>query len=82
MHVKREQVIHIDVRNVELCVMPVRGLPDCVILEEEPYIRINVGIVEMNSMIDFDHAWNLDMGSYSYGWYRDKNGLHDLGLFR
>ena len=29
---------------------------------------------------DYDMAWNLDMGSYSYGWYRDGKGLHHLGL--
>lgn len=30
---------------------------------------------------DYDNAWNLDMGTYSYGWYRDENGkIHHLGL--
>lgn len=29
---------------------------------------------------DYDKAWNLDMGTYAYGWYRDERGLHHLGL--
>ena len=28
----------------------------------------------------YDIAWNLDMGTYSYGWYKDEKGLHHLGL--
>lgn len=29
----------------------------------------------------YDNAWNLDMGTYSYGWYRDHEGeIHHLGL--
>ena len=32
-------------------------------------------------LIDYDNAWNLDMGSYSYGWYRDSKGkVNHLGL--
>lgn len=34
-----------------------------------------------NQLVDYERAWNLDMGTYSYGWYRDKNGkLYQLGL--
>ena len=33
-----------------------------------------------NQLIEYDHAWNLDMGTYSYGWYKDEKGLHHLGL--
>lgn len=29
---------------------------------------------------DYDHAWNLDMGTYSYGWYRKDGKIHHLGL--
>ena len=29
---------------------------------------------------DYDNAWNLDMGTYSYGWYKDEKGIHHLGL--
>ena len=31
-------------------------------------------------LTDYDRAWNLDMGTYAYGWYRDERGLHHLGL--
>lgn len=29
---------------------------------------------------DYDRAWNLDMGTYAYGWHRDGTGLHRLGM--
>lgn len=32
-----------------------------------------------HSLSDYDYAWNLDMGTYAYGWYRDESGLHRLG---
>lgn len=32
------------------------------------------------SLTEYDEAWNLDMGTYSYGWYRDDWGVHHLGL--
>lgn len=32
-------------------------------------------------LTEYDRAWNLDMGSFAYGWYRDYNGnMHHLGL--
>lgn len=31
------------------------------------------------SLTGYDNAWNLDMGTYAYGWYRDESGLHQLG---
>ena len=31
-------------------------------------------------LADYDNAWNHDMGTYSYGWYKDEKGLHHLGL--
>ena len=34
-----------------------------------------------NQLTEYENAWNLDMGTYSYGWYRDdKNVLHHLGI--
>lgn len=33
-----------------------------------------------NLSSDYDHAWNLDMGTYSYGWYRKDGKIHHLGL--
>lgn len=33
------------------------------------------------SLKEYENAWNLDMGSYSYGWYRDDTGkIHHLGI--
>lgn len=29
----------------------------------------------------YDYAWNLDMGTYSYGWYKDNRGTHRIGIF-
>ena len=31
-------------------------------------------------LTDCDKVWNLDMGTYAYGWYRDECGLHRLGV--
>ena len=31
------------------------------------------------SLTKYDNAWNLDMGTYSYGWYRKDGRLHYLG---
>lgn len=34
-----------------------------------------------NQLTEYENAWNLDMGTYSYGWYRDdKNVLNHLGM--
>lgn len=33
-----------------------------------------------SQLADYDNAWNLDMGTYSYGWYKDESGLHHLGI--
>lgn len=33
-----------------------------------------------SQLTEYDHAWNLDMGTYSYGWYRQDGHLHRLGL--
>ena len=32
-----------------------------------------------HSLTGYENAWNLDMGTYAYGWYRDDSGLHHLG---
>jgi|GEM_PF-7070597 hypothetical protein len=32
------------------------------------------------TLTEYESAWNLDMGTYAYGWYRDSTGLHYLGL--
>ena len=29
---------------------------------------------------NYDSAWNLDMGTYAYGWYREDGKFHHLGL--
>lgn len=29
---------------------------------------------------NYDSAWNLDMGSYSYGWYKTDGKVHTLGI--
>lgn len=31
------------------------------------------------SLTKYDYAWNLDMGTYSYGWYKKNGQLHHLG---
>ena len=32
------------------------------------------------NLTDNDFAWNLDMGSYSYGWYKKDGKLHPVGI--
>ena len=32
------------------------------------------------NLTDNDFAWNLDMGTYSYGWYKKDGKLHQVGI--
>lgn len=31
-------------------------------------------------LTNYDNVWNLDMGTYAFGWYRDCGQIHYLGL--
>lgn len=32
------------------------------------------------TLSSYEKAWNLDMGTYAYGWYRDESSIHHLGF--